>query len=269
MKIAITGLVRGYSDTHFYHCYYNQQPGLIERNKAIYDIIYKNNESKYDIILFHEGNISEEHKEYIQKHTPELPLQFINISSEFDSSLVKTTSKYCIPREDPIYCTGYKHMCRFWTYGFFKYVDNYETIVRIDEDCIVKEFSNKIFNEMILNDIVYVTGHIYNIEDEPYYTQGIKEMTLDFIKDTNLQCTPLYDYNPYTNFIIIRPTIIQQTRLFKKWCDTIEEAGGIYMNRWGDLPLWGITLSLFFPKNNIFVDGRIKYYHGSHDMNIN
>ena len=90
MKIAITGLVRGYPQPVYYHHF-----GLIERNQTIYNIIYKNNEEMFDIILFHEGNISEEHQHYIQMQTPNLPIQFINVSEEFKESLIKTTSKYC------------------------------------------------------------------------------------------------------------------------------------------------------------------------------
>jgi hypothetical protein len=260
MKIAITGLIRGYSIWHGYNA-------LIFRNHLIYNVIYKNNESKFDAIIFHEGNILPIHQIYIQSRTPNLPLQFINVSAEFDSKLIKTTSRFCSESAEKFH-TGYYHMCRFWIYAFLKYVTNYETIIRIDEDCFIKEFPLDICTEMLSKKIYFISAR-YEGEDSPMFTEGIKEMTEEFIKNNNLECVPCYSYNPYTNIFIINTSSIKNLDLHKKWCDMIEDAGGIYVNRWGDLPLWGITLSLFFDKNNIYHDTRIKYYHGSHSLDVN
>jgi hypothetical protein len=263
MKIAITGLVRGYSICEEYN-------ELIFRNQLIYDVIYKNNESKFDIILFHEGNILLEHQIYLQSRTPNLPLQFINVSAEFDSKLIKTTSRFCSAPHSSAdkFHIGYYHMCRFWIYAFLRYVTNYETIIRIDEDCFIQDFPLDICTEMVSKKIYFISAHFQG-EDNSWFTEGIKEMTEEFIKNNNLECVPCYNYNPYTNIFIINTLSIKNLDLHKKWCDMLEDAGGIYVNRWGDLPLWGITLSLFFDKNNIYHDTRIKYYHASHIRHIN
>ena len=75
-KIVIAALVRGYKDK-------NQYKNLIKRNKNIYKNIILKSEIPFDNILFHEGNISFEHQEYIKKnhHSQLSLLMFLKHSS--------------------------------------------------------------------------------------------------------------------------------------------------------------------------------------------
>ena len=84
-KNAIVGLTRGYQDIKRYDL-------LIRRNQSIYNKIYTNLTNDFDVILFHEGNITKEQQTHIQNQTPNLPLIFINIKevepkSAFNDSL--------------------------------------------------------------------------------------------------------------------------------------------------------------------------------------
>jgi len=60
MKNAIVCLTRGYHNLKAYD-------SLIERNKSISQFIG----TKYPMIIFHEGNIPDEHQQYIKTQTPE------------------------------------------------------------------------------------------------------------------------------------------------------------------------------------------------------
>jgi len=68
---AIVCLTRGYHNLA-------QYDSLIERNKAIRLHINKNNQ--YPLIIFHEGNISEEHQDYITHFAEGQRLIFKDIS---------------------------------------------------------------------------------------------------------------------------------------------------------------------------------------------
>ena len=64
MKNAIVVLTKGYKKLKFYH-------KLITRNISIYNHIFiqhKINFNEYDIIIFHEGNITNEQQIYIQSY---------------------------------------------------------------------------------------------------------------------------------------------------------------------------------------------------------
>ena len=69
MKSCIAVLTRGYEDE-------SQYSMLIKRNRHIANNL---NNKLIDILIFHEGNINENHQLYIKKHTPKLTLIFINI----------------------------------------------------------------------------------------------------------------------------------------------------------------------------------------------
>jgi hypothetical protein len=60
-KNAIVVLTKGYNGNEEYQ-------ELIDRNNSIYNIFYSliDNKENYDIIIFHEGNITEEQQIYIQ-----------------------------------------------------------------------------------------------------------------------------------------------------------------------------------------------------------
>ena len=81
---AIVALTRGYSDTSKYR-------ELITRNVSIWNTI--NQDLKYPLILFHEGNITEEHQKYIAEKSMGQTLIFKDISS--------------------VWTGGYAGMCRF------------------------------------------------------------------------------------------------------------------------------------------------------------
>ena len=71
--------------------------------------------------------------------------------------------------------------------------------------------------------------------------------------------------------MIIDIEYFRNNKLYNKYLEHIDNTSGIYSNRWGDLPIWGIFLSLFLKKNKyyniLFLKG-IKYIHSSHGNSI-
>ena len=63
LKIAIIALTRGYPNNS------SKYNSLILRNNSIYENINRHRKNPADVILFHEGNISESDQSYISKNS--------------------------------------------------------------------------------------------------------------------------------------------------------------------------------------------------------
>ena len=73
---------------------------------------------------------------------------------------------------------------------------------------------------------------------------------------------------PYTNVFLLNIRELQKSDLLIKYIKEVELSNKIYSHRWGDLPLWGEVIHYFFDDSLAkLID--IKYYHGSHNKNIN
>ena len=146
-KNAIVALIRGYQHTNGYQ-------SLIQRNKFIYDNIVLKTKDKFDIILFHEGNIGDEHQSYIIENSPDLNLIFVDVKTTqpqtaFDDSKNKINRSLCPPTPQSMaFPLGYKHMCHFWSMDFMDYLSEYKYIIRIDEDCFITKFNETILEKM-------------------------------------------------------------------------------------------------------------------------
>ena len=112
-KIAIAVLTKGYDDIRQYQM-------LIDRNNSIFDKIVSHSKYQFDMLIFHEGNITTEHQEYIASQS-KLPLLFKNVKehgncSAFDDTRNKLNMELCPPTGlSSWFSLGYKHMCHFWS----------------------------------------------------------------------------------------------------------------------------------------------------------
>jgi hypothetical protein len=255
---AIIVLTKGYSKNEDYK-------KLINRNKSIYDIFYSKikNKKEYDIVLYHEGNITINQQKWLQKQTPDLPLIFKVVKFiEFDKNI---KSNYCIPTKlSEKFSNGYKNMCQFWSVDLFKYVKDYNYIIRIDEDCILKNISTNIINEYIKNKIYYSSAY-FQSSDSKDVTIGIEQ----FFRDINNGKKYGNIKFPYTNFFIMNVQyFLKNTKLINA-LSKINYTHCIFINRWGDLPIWGYLLKYYVPSENYIEDKNISYLHESHNIIIN
>ncbi len=243
-KTAVVILTRGYKDLSKYN-------DLIKRNVFISkNLINKN----IDIVIFHEGNITENQQIYISKFTPELKIIFKNV--------VFLNKNVVFDKDTLSFNIGYRHMCSFWFVDFWNYVENYEYILRIDEDCIINFNVDSIFQKMGNKVAVYGNWS----DDSESVTKKLNKFTLDFLQKPAFLRRPS---GPYTNVIGFNLTLLRENELLQKYIDKVKESDYIYIYRWGDLPLWGEVLSYLYKPSQHSNTTEIKYYHGSHNTYIN
>lgn len=253
-KNAVILLTRGYTDIRKYEM-------LINRNKSIEKNLI---DKSIDILIFNENNITIEHQNHIKKMTPNLNINFINI---LEKAFLTEKKNIKVDKSINIFSLGYRHMCSFWFVNFWNFVENYDRVLRIDEDCIIDFNIDKIF--YLLNDKVAIYGHWE--KDCDFVTNGLNNFTLNFLKNNNItnNSTSRIISGPYTNIISFNLQKLRQNEIIFKYINEIDKSDNIYVWRWGDLPLWGEVLSYFYNKEDHLLTKYIKYYHKSHNRKVN
>lgn len=241
---AIAVLTRGYDKLEEYG-------KLIQRNRSIVQFPWA---SEYDHIIFHEGNISSSHQEYITKETAApYALVFIDVSDSFrrNSSRANDGGRNCMRSDWP---TGYKCMCAFWFADFLRYVSDYDDLLRIDEDCTLESTCtrNPVTTALI------GSGNIHDGMDAAHVIDGLSSlartlsdgMFLPPLEQWSSPCTHIF----WLNLNFARSTPVQRI------VERVSETNCIMTNRWGDLPLWGMTAALLgIPLTYL----NLSYHHGS------
>lgn len=268
-KNAIVVLTRGYNNNEQYQ-------HLIIRNIKISENIINKVDEKFDILIFHEGNINTNHQKFISSYTPELNLTFINVKENnkknaFDDSLNKVNLKLCPPTvESKMFPLGYKHMCHFWSIDFLNFLQDYKYVIRIDEDCFVENFDVEVLQKMNKDEVYFISPYFQG-HDEWFVTVGMKELWVEFVSENKI--TPIKKYEditcPYTNFMIFDIEYIKNNLMICRFLEKIDKSHGIYSNRWGDLPIWGMIISTLVDDKKYLENKLISYYHGSHNKIIN
>jgi hypothetical protein len=256
-KNSVVILTRGYSDPHKYN-------DLIKRNKSI-SLNLKN--KNIDIIIFHEGNIPPNHQSFISDGTPELKLVFVNIKERNKAFLHRPNRKIYKPTQR--FGMGYRHMCSFWFVDFWHYVEEYNNILRIDEDCVINFNIDSIFQQ--LNNKVAIFGDCIN--DRNFVTFNLNNFTLNFLNQEKIHSynnsIPKQPSGPYTNVIGFNLKLLRENELLQKYIQLIKERDFIYIYRWGDLPLWGEVLYYLYNSSDYLQTKEISYFHRSHNKLIN
>lgn len=270
-KIAVAVLTKGYQNVRDYQM-------LIDRNNSIFDKMVNGSKYDFDIIIFHEGNITVEHQQYISSQS-KLPLIFRDVKesgnrSAFDDTKNKVNLELCPPTNlSSWFSLGYKHMCHFWSIDFFKYLEDYTYVIRADEDVILNTFNDSILENIITNDVKFATPLVcyYNGKlDDPDVMIGMQELTENFCKDNNIKPKMEFEkiMGAYTNFMIVNLDYFKTNKLIQSFLNRIENSHGIYSNRWGDASIWGIIIYWLIDEQFSILDG-VEYYHASHDRYVN
>ena len=126
------------------------------------------------MLIFHEGNIPEEHQQYINSKSPEV-YNFIDVSEDFkyDKSIISEVPD--IER----FNIGYRLMCRFNFFHIWKYVNKYDFLIRIDEDVIVKKFSKSLLDNLN-NNFIFGTADLSS-ESHEYTNISLPEELKKFL----------------------------------------------------------------------------------------
>ena len=250
MKLAIGALVRGYENLNDYKT-------LILRNEAIHKKINSKVDTPFDMIVFHEGNISNNHQKYIKENSPE-DINFIDVNQDFkfEDKLISKAVDY--ERFD----SGYRLMCKFNACGIWKYLNEYEYFMRVDEDVSIKKFDTSIFTKPKFLDRNFYTIKLSKESHEP--TNQTLPIYLSDLFTT--QQENFYDHKfPYTNFYLTDINIFRDQSI-QNVLTLLETNDDQFIYRWGDLPIIGSLLNYF--SYDIKILKNAKYLHMSHDTNI-
>jgi hypothetical protein len=258
-KCAIAVLTKGYNLNSEY-------AQLIARNQSIYETLYKHHPELYDVVIFHEGNITPEQQTYIQSATPKQPLLFKVVV--FNTKL-KTNESLCPPTPlSKEFSMGYKNMCHFWSFGFFNYLDKYDYVIRIDEDCIVNKIDPNIIDKYMRNGTKY-SSPFFQGNDHADVIVGMETFFKSFMDKHNIKPKKDSIRCPYTNMFIMDISYFKRNNTIMYLFQSLDESNCIWSNRWGDLPIWGYILSYLIDENDYIEDKDIQYKHGSHNASIN
>lgn len=256
MSKCIAVLTRGYNNIIDYN-------NLIKRNIHINNNL---NDKSLDILIFHEDNIIKEHQIFIKNKTPNLKIKFVNILN----IAFQTDKKNIIIEEGRTFGIGYRHMCSFWFVNFFNTVQNYDKLLRIDEDCFIDSNIDRIFEQ--LDKHIFVCGK--TSIDKEFVTKGLNTFSLDFCKKHKDEFSFFKNDakspgGPYTNLTGYSLDIIRKNEIFQKYRTDVDQSNMIYKRRWGDLPLWGEVIYYIFGNDSLKIDNTIKYFHESHKTYVN
>ena len=265
MNVLICVLTRGYPYKYGYS-------DLILRNRALAsEVKFDSNFLNIDYKIFHEGNISKDHQTFIAKFSRLKHLYFINIGKEFMSDISFESSYTHETEVSRSFSVGYKSMCRFWTDIFLDYTKEYDYIVRIDEDCIVRALPiEKLIKYMARSEVNYVTPLNFEWDDDRV-TIGLLNFARDFSRRHKLfSAEPLnLKVNPFSNMFILNAVHYRNSNLFRCFMSEVRATNGIYSNRWGDHVIWGLVFKILGEDQSKMVRNDIVYVHGSFSQVVN
>lgn len=249
---AIITLMRGTIGDN----YQRWQDNIIAlRNKSI-DVNLKD---KCDFIIFHEGNLIEEHQKFIVQKSLIIPrIKFVEIKD------FKTIDKKIHSRlEDKgTYNSGYASMCKFWFSSFINYLDDYDYVIRIDDDCIVDSNVDQVFEEL---ESKYIVAPQFS---EETHRKGLVDFIQHFLMENNLviENGDLGEsFNgPYTNYCGYNLSKIRNNPIIMNYIQQINDSENIYINSWQDVSLWGSIMKCFLTEDDYKELKNVSYFHLSH-----
>ena len=257
-KDAIVVLTKGYGSLDGYD-------QLIRRNTSINNMFYSQLENKdtVDVLIFHEGNVPIEHQQYIQNATPLMPLVFKHVAFQQGNHIA--VGNFCHTTElSERFTMGYKNMCRFWSIGMFQHMKGYVYIIRIDEDCVLHKMDPRVLDKYRANQVMFASPKWIG-EDAADVTIGMYDFFRGYKLDLKRDVP-----NPYTNFMVINLPYFASRIDVQTCLAAIDGTNCIFVNRWGDMPLWGYILAIFIKDQSLLLeDKEIAYYHGSHGASVN
>ncbi len=152
--------------------------------KLSLSLLYENFNNKfgYPVVIFHE-NFNEKIMEDIQGITGS-KLQFEKVVFQIPNFLEKAT----IPENYYGFSIGYRHMCRFFSSGFFYHpaLKEYEWYLRLDTDSfLIDNISYDMFSFMAEHEYWY--GYNYILKDRSEVVVGFWDLTAKYMQHNNIK----------------------------------------------------------------------------------
>jgi hypothetical protein len=263
-KIATAVLTRGYDLKSILNYRF-----IILRNWSITrTFLVQSRGVKTDHFVFHEGNITVVARMAISIASWPLRLRFVNLREFFGKFKQETNSKNLEKcPETPLsekFSVEYRAMCAFWIDEFLTYLGDYDVILRVDEDCVLKSLNYEtVFTPMIEGTVDYCAGMAFGF-DLPDVTRGLEDFVIEWHEQHPGTRTPVFNLNPYTNLFLLRPKAVKSNPEALDFLRHVRSSGCVLNNRWGDHVIWGALLSMYGDtiRSNFAAD--VSYFHGSH-----
>tara|TARA_Y100000992_G_scaffold67978_1_gene42269 strand:+ start:211 stop:1011 length:801 start_codon:yes stop_codon:yes gene_type:complete len=243
-KSVIMGLIRGHKDLKKY------DDNVIKRNTLIHNNF--NVRYNYPLVIFHEGNIDEGQQKYIiEKSEGGKNIKFVNISADWTMDM---TGGMKDPWKN---CAGFNKMCRFYSFPVYKYLQEYDYAMRLDDDSFIEtEIKYDIFEDMHKNNLDY--GYVRRKKD--IHKPTIKTFVPFCKKYFNKELYPVQNF--YNNFHVSRINFWNNPEI-KVFFDAVEETGNIKNQRWGDSNIQAVCVKNWSSKEKIKAYTDFVYMHGS------
>ena len=225
-------------------------------------------------------------------------LQFVSAQPTFDRArraIRKASSnRYCKPTLiSKRYFLGYKAMCWFWFKDVLSYPEvlKYDELLRIDDDCYLSDLKDTTdkssdFWPSTSADVARTAGFTPAImsgdeasgnaqmdpiaplasvaeagTDNKAATMGMRQAFAELNGST---FAPTWQ-TPYTNVLLYNVSYLSHSAELAQVYRKVVATGCVWVNRWGDAPLWGATSALLgWPA--LPLGGIGGYEHGSHGM---
>lgn len=252
-KLAIATLIKnpGDSFTNWEHTL------VIVRNQSI----AKNFRGFCDLILFHEGDISEEYKDKIRYRSAiNLNIKFIEVP---DFKITDSEIQKLKPQILDIgnVRTGYSSMCKFWSYRFLNYLIEYDYVIRIDDDCIVLNDIQPVIDDL---ETKYLSFPNAGNED---FRHGLENFIKSHFDKSSVDVEKILV--PYTNFCGFNLNKIRKNKNIIDFFNEVENNQFIHKYAWNDTIIWGIVMKYIIGEENWSEHKKIKYIHLSHLNYVN
>ncbi|XP_013387234.1 glycolipid 2-alpha-mannosyltransferase 2 isoform X2 [Lingula anatina] len=222
-----------------------------------------NNRFQYPIVLFHEPDLLESHKQAINSWTTS------NVFFQIVEFIIPEWIR--MPADDWLHTCGfarmgYRHMCRFQSVLVSQQpiLQPIEWYWRLDDDSeLLSDVTYDVFKFMQDRDLTY--AYIRLIFDViPDCIAGLRGNTTKYVQEQKLTPTFLErlpeNLGLYNNFELSRFSFWRRPDV-KAYLNYIDHAGGIFYNRWGDAPIKTTALAIFENLDKIFQLTNVQYHH--------
>jgi alpha 1,2-mannosyltransferase len=221
----------------------------------------------YPIFVLHDEMIEEEIFDKLQSDV-KFTTVFVDFKSDEYQKNIKpgVDDKIRVPGVDRYFDMGYRHMCRFYSYGMYEVLELQDTDLYLRLDCdsyFTEPVDYDIFKYMEDNDLIY--GYNLITTDNPLVSKNLWEVSKDYSRTVDVIKTPIDgipQYNMYyTNFEIAKFHWFKESA-YKPYFDFIDNENGIYKWRWGDAIIKYLGIEMFLPENKKHLFN-VPYKHGN------
>jgi len=222
----------------------------------------------YPIFILHDEIIEDKIFENLKSHSnTDFTTILISFEGEdYKSKALNAPEIIYVPGVDRGFDIGYRHMCRFYSYGMYQIPELQDTNYYLRLDCdsyFTNPVTHDIFNHMESGEYIY--GYNQITTDNPLVSVNLWELSKDFANTTEVLKIPI-DQIPqyrvyYTNFEIAKFNWFS-TSGYKNFFDFLDEKNGIYLYRWGDhcIKYLGVEMFLEDRKKTLL---NLPYNHGN------